>query len=137
MIKDCPFFDYTPTLIIKIINPHARPVKSLTTNGIIDTGASECTIPAAFAPLLGHNLKNGVLKSNVQTASGATNSWAHTTTFEIFHPITRDFLCRIENIPVDFMEKLPVVLLGASNFLGRFILNINYPLKKFSLLKGA
>ena len=56
-------------------------MKSVTTTGftdtnkgikvyaLIDTGADECAFPASFAPILGHNLKNGQLK-RVSTGKG-------------------------------------------------------------------
>ena len=42
-------------LPIRIVNSH-DPSKFYSTYGIIDTGADECAIPAAIAPILGHDL---------------------------------------------------------------------------------
>ena len=43
-----------PWLRVIITNPHTG--KRVGVWGIIDTGADECALPAAYAELLGHNL---------------------------------------------------------------------------------
>ena len=39
----------------------------------------------------------------------------------------------IKDTPIDFMPNLHVLLLGVNSFLGKLILNINYPRKVFSI----
>lgn len=133
-IRDCPFTDcggiYRPILPIKIINPHTG--KSYSTRGIIDTGADECAIPASIAMILGHNLQSGKTKT-IGTGNGLTAAYAHTTKFEIYHPVSGELLYTVPDTPIDFMPNLHVVLIGVNSFLSRFILNIDYPAKNFSI----
>lgn len=134
-IRECPFTFcgndiYRPILPIRIINPHTSG--NYRTHGIIDTGADECATPAAYAPILGHNLQAGQTKT-IRTGNGVTVAYAHTTKFEIFHPETAELLYTMEDTPVDFLPNLNVVLLGVNNFLSRFILTIDYPNKRFSI----
>ncbi len=106
-IKDCPFtiFDgiSRPILPVRIINPHSR--KSYKTYGIIDTGADDCAIPAAYAVLLDHRLDAGS-KKTVLTGNDSTLAYAHTKRFEIFHPETAELLYTTEDTPIDFMPNL-------------------------------
>lgn len=138
-IRDCPFTlcngsIYRPILQIRIVNPHTG--SNYRTYGLIDTGADECAIPAAYAPLLGHNLQAGAEK-RINTGNGRTVAYAHKTKFEIFHPVTGNLLYTIPDTPIDFMPNLNVVLLGVSSFLSRFTLRIDYPNKIFSISKSA
>lgn len=135
-IKDCPFLKLCkediprPILPINIINPHTG--LSYATFGIIDTGADECAIPAGIATLLGHNLQAGSTKI-IGTGNGETIAFAHTTKFEIYNPVSFKLAHTIQDTPIDFMPNLRVVLLGVTNFLSKFILNIDYPRKVFSV----
>lgn len=134
-INNCPFTYcgndlYRPILSIRITNPHTQ--QSHATYGLIDTGADECAIPAAYAPLLGHNLQAGQTKQ-VSTGNGLTAVHSHTTKFDIFHPASGEHLYTIPDTPIDFMPNLPVVLLGVNSFLSRFILKIDYPNRVFSI----
>lgn len=134
-ITNCPFIHfgngiYRAILLIRITNPHAQ--LSYDTYGIIDTGADECAIPAAFAPLLGHNLQAGQTKT-ISTGNGQTAAYSHTTRFDIFHPVTKQHLYTVNDTPIDFMPNLSIVLLGVNSFLSRFILTIDYPNKVFSI----
>lgn len=134
-IKGCPFTNcgsgiYRPILPIRIINPHT--LKGYRTFGIIDTGADDCAVPAVYAPLLGHNLQTGQQKI-ISTGNGETIAYAHTTRFEIFHPLKGELLYTVDDTPIDFMPNLHVVLLGVNSFLSRFVLTIDYPQKRFSI----
>lgn len=91
-IRDCPFTLcnrglYRPLLPIRIVNPLTG--KGQRTFGLIDTGADECAVPAGFAKLLGHNLLSGKTKT-IYTGNGETIAYAHTTKFEIFHPMSQE-----------------------------------------------
>jgi predicted aspartyl protease len=136
-IRDRPFIKISrhaiarPALPIIISNPHTGKIVS--TYGLIDTGADECAIPAKLADVLGHNIKKG-LKKLITTSSGLTKAYIHTTDFTIIHPETGNVVYKIEETPVDYLTGLPIVLLGVRNFLGDFILNIDYTKEVFSLV---
>ena len=133
-ISNCPFTSYgsisRPILPIKIVNPHAN--LGFKTFGIIDTGADECAVPASVANILGHNLQAGKTK-RIRTGNGETIAYVHTTAFEIFHPVSGEFLYTVKKTPIDYMPNLDVVLLGVNSFLSKFVLNIDYPEKTFSI----
>lgn len=118
-------------LRIRITNPHKG--RNYLNYGLVDTGADECVIPAAYAPLLGHDLHAANSSKEIITGSGVTIVYPHTTKIDILHPITGEIIYTTENMLVDFMPNLNITLLGVKNFLGKFILNINYPENKFSL----
>lgn len=128
-LRNIPFIKLSPNdlarpwLPIVIINPHTN--KKVKVLGLIDTGADECALPARYASILGHNLKDGVLKE-INTGNGKTTAYSHTTKIEIPGFIIQETL-------IDFMPNLHVPLLGVKSFLGRFVLVLNYPKKKFSL----
>ncbi len=118
-----------PWLPIRIINPHTGlSVKVL---GLIDTGADDCSIPATFAPALGHNLVNGIPKQ-FKTAGGIAIGYSHTTRIEIYDLNDR-LLYAINETPIDFMPQLHIPLLGVRQFLDRFELHVHYPKKTFSI----
>lgn len=121
---------FRPALAVRIINPHTN--QAVKTIGIIDTGADECAIPAALAPLLGHNLQSGFTKQ-ISTGNGKTVAYSHMTKFEIFHSVTGMHAHTVPDTPIDFMPNLHVVLLGVNSFLSRFNLYIDYPNKTFSI----
>jgi hypothetical protein len=135
-LKDCPFLKLSkediprPLLPINIINPHTG--LSYATFGIIDTGADECAVPAAIASILGHNLQAGSTKT-IGTGNGETIAFAHTTKLEIYNPLSFKLAYTIQDTPIDFMPNLHVVLLGVNSFLSKFVLNIDYPRKMFSV----
>lgn len=134
-IRDFPFTciqpggALRPWLPIRITNP----ATGLSQNGygLIDTGADECALPSSYALLLGHNLQAGV-ERKIQTGSGATIAYSHTTSITIlnFHG---EPTVAIDETLIDFMPNLHVVLLGVKGFLSRFVLSINYPSHKFSI----
>lgn len=118
-----------PWLPIRIINPHTGlSVKVL---GLIDTGADDCSIPAAFVSALGHNLNNGIPKQ-FKTDGGLTTGYSHTTKIEIYDLNDR-LLYAINETPIDFMPQLNIPLLGVRQFLDRFELHVHYPKKTFSI----
>lgn len=129
-IQNIPFLNEHPYLAIKIINPHTGLEQKLF--GLVDTGADECTIPALYAPLLGHNLTMGNPKT-AATAGGPATGFGHTTTIEIYDHRSGDLLFTITNVIVDYMPGLHIPLLGVKHFLEKFELNIHYPNKVFSI----
>lgn len=136
-LRNCPLTGfngstYRPILPIRIVNPHTG--KHFNTFGLIDTGADECAIPSYIAGILGHNLQAGTTKT-ISTGNGLTTAYAHTTTFEIYHPGRGTIAYKISDTPIDFMPNLHTVLLGVNSFLSKFLLQINYPKKVFSISK--
>ena len=112
-----------PWLQVTIINPYSgREVNVL---GLIDTGADECALPAAYANILGHNLQSGRSKK-IRTGNGITTAYSHTSRLKIY-----DFM--IEETLIDFMPNLSVPLLGTQNFLNHCVLTVDYPARTFSL----
>ena len=143
-ISDFPFLrasDADPTprpwLLVRIHNPDTH--QSVDTIGLIDTGADECCLPAAFAALLGHKLTAGAAKT-INTGNGPTTAYGHTCTIDIFD--TRLLLSGKEKIAytmprtvIDFTPNLHCVLLGVKTFLSNFTLKIEYPRQLFSIRK--
>lgn len=130
LVKDYPFVKARsgdiarPYLPITIINPENQ--KEINVFALIDTGADECAFPSSFALPLEHNLQSGYQKK-ISTGNGVTIAYSHTVCIKTF-----DFMT--EEVLIDFMPNLHIPLLGVKNFLGNFILNIDYPNKKFSIL---
>ncbi len=116
-----------PILHVTIRNPNTGSV--FRTIALIDTGADECSFPASFASLTGHNLLAGQQKEII-TGNGKTIAYAHKISLEVNGFRKKDVL-------VDFMPNLHIGLIGVKNFLKEFILTINYPEQKFSLVSKA
>jgi len=137
-ISNCPFkklYDNDidrAILPIQIINPHTDLF--VDTFGIIDTGADECAVPASIALPLGHKLLAGSIRE-IKTGNGITKAYSHTTIFKIFHPESYKLLYTLPETPIDFLPNLNVVLLGVKSFLNKFVLNIDYPKRVFSIKK--
>lgn len=116
-------------LPVKITNPELN--LHMTVFGLVDTGADKCAIPAKFARSLGHNLRKGTPDRSVG-AGGSTKSYWHKTKIDILS-LDRDIVYSIPITSVEYVEKLPCVLLGVEKFLDQFILEIDYPKKFFSI----
>ena len=128
-IVDFPFTKLSPGdiarpwLTVTIINAHSG--RQINVLGLIDTGADECALPAAYASLLGHNLQAGKPKE-INTGNGVTTAYSHSSQIKV-----ADFT--VEQTLIDFMPNLSVPLLGMKNFLSNFILTVDYPNLRFSL----
>lgn len=135
-IVEFPFIKFStddlgrPILPVRIHNPHTG--RFFVTWGIVDTGADECAIPATLANELGHTLERGSQKI-VNTGAGPNTAFAHTTRIDILS-LQKDILYSIKETPIDFMPNLHCVLLGVRNFLNHFILTVDYPNQKFSII---
>jgi predicted aspartyl protease len=112
-----------PYLPVTLVNPDLG--RCLTVLALIDTGADECALPAAFAKLLGHHLKAGRPR-RIATGNGVTLAYAHVIRMEIEGFSTED-------VEIDFMLHLRTPLLGVRSFLNNFLLSVDYPKRKFSL----
>ena len=122
-------------LFIKLTNPSSG--YTLDTVGIIDTGADACAVPAAFANILGYNVKDGTPKP-VGTGNGMTTAYSHVCRLDIYNTTllldgNSEVIYTTSEVQIDFMENLPMVLLGVNDFLGQFFLGVDYPSKLFSV----
>ena len=143
---------YRPLLPITIINPE---------NGlddfawaIIDTGADRSTVPEYIAKRLYHDIKNTKAQCDiVNTVGSCIRVYKHTFSIKI-HAMTLSGSNIVVGQPVIDIPKMLVdvvpvetenksgekvttgfnqVLLGVDDFLGNYILTIDYPRKMFSL----
>ncbi|MDP8236809.1 MAG: hypothetical protein P9M08_10540 [Candidatus Erginobacter occultus] len=125
-----------PMLPIRVTNPETG--LSLRSWGLIDTGADDCALPAAYARSLGHNLTAGVSRE-IGTGNGVTVAYSHTCKIDIFRMEAggtvsdTEIVYSVDDTPLDFLPNLHCILLGTKNFLNNFILTVNYPRKVFSL----
>jgi hypothetical protein len=122
-------------LFVKITNPQTGLTGDFL--GIIDTGADSCAIPAKYAVLLGYDLKAGRPKV-IGTGNGTTRAYSHECRIDIYNTNSllrgnAETVYTTSEIQIDFMEKLPVILLGVSDFLGQFVLRIDYNAQLFCL----
>lgn len=95
---------------------------------LIDTGADDCVLPAAFAPILGFNLEEGD-RFPIVGVSGHAIAYRHPIVIEIPGFTT-------EELMISFIKGLHQPLLGARSFLSRFVLTIDYYNNCFSLVFG-
>lgn len=125
-----------PMLQIRITNPATG--LSVAAWGLIDTGADDCALPAAYAALLGHDLEAG-LPRVIGTGNGDTIAYAHTTRIDVFAvPLGSRPGRPIFTVPdtlIDFMPNLECILLGVSSFLSSLVLRIDYPNQRLTLRK--
>jgi hypothetical protein len=139
-IRNCRISSFTgvPGLIslpISITNPANK--KSIKINGIIDTGASECFVPAKLSVLLGFDYLK-VRPSNVSTGNGQCVSYKHNMNITIYHPEDPDkeIFRTLQNVVINFMPSVPVLLLGVNGFLSEFALQIDYKNGVYSLISS-
>lgn len=119
-------------LPVKVINPQTGQFLLLW--GLIDTGADECALPAAYAHKLGHDLAS-VKPRKIGSASGAGEAFPHTTRIEVLDVKGDKVVYTIPETPIDFVVGLGPALLGVKKFLNHFVLTVDYPGKVFSLQK--
>lgn len=140
-IRDYTFTDLgdgqlRPMLWVRVANPQTNmihpPVLAL-----VDTGADRSAFPAQATSQLGHNLE-AVPRKEVGTAGGITWAYPHTSRVEILEkqpdgrPGNR-VLYTIADTPIDFTVGLKTFLLGTKDFLGKFVVKIDYIRKVFSI----
>lgn len=66
-------------------------------------------------------------QKKINTGTGITVAYSHTVCIKVFGFST-------ENISIDFMPNLHIPLLGVKSFLSNFVLAIDYPNKRFSII---
>ena len=121
---------------IELVNPHSG--LKFKTNGIIDTGADKCAIPASLAKELGHDLCAGNERT-ITTVNGPTEVYEHTTSINVFEfdLIKLEYsdiiaLSTCETV-IDYAPKLKTVLLGYKGFLEHYVFEVDYINKIFFL----
>ncbi|MBL7113247.1 MAG: aspartyl protease family protein [Bacteroidales bacterium] len=138
-IRDCPiqYHPADPNIIvlpIRVVNPKDS-TKVIRWHGVIDTGASACSLPEDMALTLGLDATKDDPKE-IDTGNGITLAKAYAVTIEILHP--QDFkkvIHKIDNKPIYCMPNSPAVLLGVEGFLKEFNFFINYKRGYFSLIR--
>lgn len=137
-IRNCKISNIhrTPGLIsipVSITNP--RNNKSIKLHGIIDTGASECFVPAQLSRLLEFDYKT-VRESSISTGNGMTKAYKHLMNITVYHPDPPEReLIVFNNVFINFMETVPIFLLGVNGFLSEFHLQVEYRNGIFSLMR--
>jgi hypothetical protein len=141
-----------PLLPITIVNPE-NGLEDFTW-AIIDTGADRCVFPEYIAKHLYHDMKHKKAKTDyVNTVGSCIKVYKHTFGIKV-HSITGSKnnpkignpIIDIPKILVDVVPSIAEnesgeaihtsfnnVLLGVSDFMCNYILNIDYPKKRFSL----
>jgi len=124
-------------LWIRVYNSHKEDTPFFEAAALIDTGADDCVFPAKVANSIGHILKRAIPKP-MKTAGGSTVAYPHRCKIEVMDILANGragnkVLYTIEDTPIDFSELCEPFLLGVKSFLGKFILNIDYPKQVFSL----
>jgi len=115
-----------PLLPITMRNPQND--SSVSTFGLIDTGADVCAAPAGFMRLLGYKVSKGE-RLMVSTAGGVTIAYRHTVQLEIHQQSKRKIIGDVvfvsDPLSIDSLYKLHQVLIG-KNFLEQFHIDIDY-----------
>lgn len=145
MIIDVPFLrigcdtPYQPFLFIRVTNPDND--FSDTMLALVDTGAEDCCLPGTIAKKLGHDLTN-VQGKSILGVSGSCTAYPHTSIIDVLSvsgtyekpALSHDVVLSLGPRCFDFVEGLSIAILGVSSFLKDYILTIDYPAKKFSVL---
>jgi hypothetical protein len=142
LIKDYRFTSLSnaparPMVWVRVVNPDTN--LAIIALAIVDTGADDCAFPADVATKLGHKLES-VAAKKTDTASGQTKVYAHTSRVDILETLAngmfgKKVLYTIRDAPIDFVEGCSAFLLGRKNFLSKFVLTVDGPRQRFSILK--
>ena len=125
-----------PFLWIRVTNPDGG--MAIITLALIDTGSTACAFPSDVARRLGHDLQ-AVNPKVVHTANRETTAFPHTSRVEVLgiepdgSPNQQNVLYTEPDQLIDYTCGLEAFLLGQQNFLGRFVLKIDYPRHLISL----
>ena len=141
-IKQYPFKSLDPVsparpyLPVVLRNPHNSSAKYQSW-GLIDTGADNTVIPGNLARIIGHDLNKGKPKP-VLTASGIATNYEHAFEIDILKidkngNVGNDVQLTIPSQQIAVSPGLHVILLGVHDFLGQYILSIDYPKQTFSI----
>lgn len=139
-IKDYSFIELSgkcrPMLWIRVTNPQKG--RSIIGLAMVDTGADQCAFPAKVGKNLQYKPESAVATNSIITASGETVAHSHISTIEVLKPdakgrATDQVVSVIKDVTVAYAEGLCAYLLGDQGFLCNFVLEIDYPNKKFSV----
>ena len=125
-----------PYLPVIVRNPDTG--QEIDTWCLIDTGADRTFIPGKIAKAIGHNVLQG-FKRKCGTGGGSVIAYDHTCELDVLAMDENGQFLRNEirvTIPsghISVMPTLAIPLLGVNEFLGRHILNIDYPKYAFSV----
>ncbi|RPJ79570.1 MAG: hypothetical protein EHM20_01010, partial [Alphaproteobacteria bacterium] len=123
-----------PMLGVRLTN--LKNGKSISTWALIDTGADATSFPEWFARSLNLDLKKDYKKIN--TGNGETKASLGICKIEVYDSKVPEpnsiqkavakgnVIYKKENASIDFLPELETALLGVDNFLGEFVLKINY-----------
>jgi hypothetical protein len=126
-----------PRLWARLTNPEKPHLPPFPALALVDTGADDCVFPPQVAHLLGYNLQSGTHKT-VITANGPGDAYTHDMQIEILAMLPSGYesthvLHTEHSIPVDFLLNGQDFLLG-TEFLNKFILQVDYPRRRLSLI---
>ena len=108
---------YRPVIPVKL----SFKDKIITFDGLIDSGAGDCTFPAWIAKALGHNLYKGV-KRVFKGIGGSVVAYQHKTYLGLPNGVR---YCA--NIYYSHRwDEMPFGLLGQEGFFSRFNISFNY-----------
>ena len=126
-----------PILPIRIINPKNKAIYP--TFALLDTGAASTAIPGFIAEDLGHIIEN-VKPKEVYGIAGKTLSYPHSFIIEVLlqnpdatGPADECKLVHKMRKKVDVMENLGITVLGAWDFMYKYVITIDYPNLDFSV----
>jgi hypothetical protein len=97
-------------------------------DGLIDSGAGECSFPAWVAEALGHNLYKGT-KKTFQGIGGTVVAYKHTTLIKL--SVGDRFLSQVYYSKQ--WNHMPFGLLGQVGFFSYFNVGFDYKTKKISI----
>lgn len=128
-----------PLLWVRIVNPdNGRKTEPLL--ALVDTGSDICLFPSSVAEDLGHVLRS-VDPVEITATVGKGSAFPHMATIEILQkdvntdePIDH-VLHTIEKKLIHFVKDGSSFLLGVEDFLGEFVLKVNYPFRMFSITR--
>jgi hypothetical protein len=126
----------SPILPIRIVNPSNG--FEYKTWGLIDTGAFDSAIPEHIAKTLGYDICS-VKPTDGLGAGGCLQAYPHTFKIDFFEMSgegivnSNKIVHTISKRYIGVIQKLPYVLLGVKEFLGKFVLIIDYKDKRVSV----
>ena len=126
-----------PMLWVRLGNPDTN--LAIIALAIVDTGADDCAFPADVATKLGHKL-DSVAAKKTNTAGGQAKVYAHASRVDILQTLPngmfgKKVLHTIPDAPIDFVKGCDAFLLGREKFLSKFVLTVDGPRQRFSILK--
>jgi hypothetical protein len=119
-----PRYIYKPVIPIELSFEN----RILRFDGLIDSGASECSFPAWVAKALGHNLYKGV-KRSFRGIGGTVVAYKHTTYLRL--PIGDRFLSQVYYSTQ--WNQMPFGLLGQMGFFSFFNVGFDFKNKIISI----